>query len=514
MDEYLIALYIRLSIEDEKYDSMSIENQQLLLREKAMKLPEWNRAEIQEFIDNGHTGTNFERPAMQELLSMVQAGKVNCIMVKDLSRFGRNSLETGYFIEKVFPLYHVRFIAVSDDYDSDRYKGTTGGIEVAFKYLMNEAYSRDMSVKTRSAKYAKMRRGEYQSVSCLYGYQKGADGRMEPNPETAPVVRQIFQWAGEGDSAAEIGRKLYAQHIPTPGEYRVAAHNWNYPIDRAKGVWTSSTVMRILTDERYIGTYVIGRSTVKEIGGSRVRRKDESEWIKIPNHHQPIVDADLFALANAAITHYKMSNKKQHDYPLKSKVFCGYCGHGLSRKGKADHTVYYCRHSAGLPAFPCFGLEIRATDLEKIVRQTIRMQVAVIGGIDPDSDAIQLSSTKQAEQEKKLLDLKESKRQLYEQYIRNEITRQDFMTGKDRFDYLIAQVNIILDDMKKTADEMSAKYYEEAKLKKLVQEASSSQGLSQDLVERLVKKVHVFHNNGVDIESSLQDAFTDENGPV
>lgn len=160
MDKYLIALYIRLSIEDEKYDSMSIENQQLLLREKAMKLPEWNRAEIREFIDNGHTGTNFERPAMQELLAMVQAGKVNCIMVKDLSRFGWNSLETGYFIEKVFPLYHVRFIAVSDDYDSDRYKGTTGGIEVAFKYLMNEAYSRDMSVKTRSAKYAKMRRGE------------------------------------------------------------------------------------------------------------------------------------------------------------------------------------------------------------------------------------------------------------------------------------------------------------------------------------------------------------------
>ena len=135
MDKYRIALYIRLSIEDSKYDSMSIGNQQSILREKAMTLPEWDQAEIREFIDNGHTGTNFERPAMQEMLKLVQEGKINCIIVKDLSRFGRSSLETGYFIEQVFPLFHVRFISISDDYDSDNYKGTTGGIEVAFKYV-------------------------------------------------------------------------------------------------------------------------------------------------------------------------------------------------------------------------------------------------------------------------------------------------------------------------------------------------------------------------------------------
>ena len=115
MDKYVIALYIRLSLEDSKYDSMSIGNQQSILREKAMTLPEFDRAEIREFVDNGHTGTNFERPAMQEMLKLVQEGKINCIIVKDLSRFGRSSLETGYFIEQVFPLFHVRFISISDD---------------------------------------------------------------------------------------------------------------------------------------------------------------------------------------------------------------------------------------------------------------------------------------------------------------------------------------------------------------------------------------------------------------
>lgn len=155
MRNYVIALYIRLSVEDFKTESLSIPNQKLILREKAMSLPEWDDSEILEFIDNGHTGTNFERPAVQELLTMVQAGKINCIIVKDLSRFGRNSIETGYFIERVFPLYHTRFISVSDDFDTANFKGDTGGIDIAFKYLISEWYSRDMSMKTKKCKIRK-----------------------------------------------------------------------------------------------------------------------------------------------------------------------------------------------------------------------------------------------------------------------------------------------------------------------------------------------------------------------
>ena len=507
MDKYVIALYIRLSLEDSKYDSMSIGNQQSILREKAMTLPEFDHAEIREFVDNGHTGTNFERPAIQEMLKLVQEGKINCIIVKDLSRFGRSSLETGYFIEQVFPLFHVRFISISDDYDSDNYKGTTGGIEVAFKYLINEAYSRDMSMKTRSAKYAKMRRGEYQSVVCPYGYQKSADGRMEPNAETSPIIKQIFQWAAGGCTAAEICRRLYEQHIPTPGEYRVKANDWKYSIDRVQGVWSCSTVLRILADERYIGTYIIGKYTVKEIGGTKVRKKDESEWFKIPDHHPPIVDADLFARANAAIRKFDLPKKQQHDYFLKGKVFCGYCGHALSRKGKGDHIVYYCRHSQGIATIACHGLEIKAADLEEIVLQAMKSQASVIGGIDLDSDKIQLTSMEQAEQEKKLLDLQNRKRQLYEQFIRKEITMQDFQRKKREFDYRIGVIKQICADMRKQADQIAAKFEEEARLKKIAQAANSPEGLPQELAERAVSKVHVFRDNRVEIESSFQDAF-------
>ena len=149
----MIALYIRLSLEDYKYDSMSIENQHLALNEFVSSMPESANAEVLEFIDNGYSGTNFERPKVQELIEMVRANKIDCIIVKDFSRFGRNSIETGYFIERVFPLFHTRFISINDDFDSGRLHGDTGGLDVAFKYLVAEFYSRDLSVKSKSAPF-------------------------------------------------------------------------------------------------------------------------------------------------------------------------------------------------------------------------------------------------------------------------------------------------------------------------------------------------------------------------
>ncbi len=173
MSKYVIANYIRLSLEDAKYDSLSIPNQRLLLDCHIDSL-DMTAVETLEFVDNGYSGTNFERPAVQELIDLVRLGKVDCIIVKDFSRFGRNIIETGYFLEMVFPLFHTRFIAVSDDFDSKDYVEDTGGMEVAFKYLMSEQYSKDLSRKIKSAKYSKMARGEYQGKICAYGYRKGA----------------------------------------------------------------------------------------------------------------------------------------------------------------------------------------------------------------------------------------------------------------------------------------------------------------------------------------------------
>ena len=233
---YVIALYIRLSTEDSKVGSFSIENQKNALHQYVDAMEGVKNVEVLEFIDNGYSGTNFERPAVQELLDQIREGKINCIVVKDFTRFGRNSIEVGYFMEMVFPLYGVRFISVNDNFDSDTLHGDTGGINVAFKYLVSEFYSRDLSIKYKSAKYVKFRRGEYQSKLCPYGYQKGADGRMEPNEETAPNVRMIFELARDGRKPNEIVKALFERNIPTPAEYK-AAHGFNgHDISRCCGI--------------------------------------------------------------------------------------------------------------------------------------------------------------------------------------------------------------------------------------------------------------------------------------
>ena len=308
MQKYVIALYIRLSIEDYKYDSLSIENQSLVLHEYAASMPEALNAEIMEFIDNGYSGTNFERPQVQKLIELVRANQIDCIIVKDFSRFGRNSIETGYFIERVFPLFHTRFISISDDFDSSKFKGDTGGMDVAFKYLISEYYSRDMSIKTKSAKYAKMQRGEYQSKICPYGYRKSADGRMEPDPEAAAIVQLIFQLAAEGVNATAITRELFRRNIPTPGQYKAAHGNHTHDISRCHGIWSSSTILRILEDERYTGVYVIGKRAVLEVGGTRSRLKDRESWYIIPDHHPAIVEKAVFDTVQASQLRFSQPN--------------------------------------------------------------------------------------------------------------------------------------------------------------------------------------------------------------
>ena len=168
LSDYKIALYIRLSVNDKRVESNSIEHQKLLLTKYAENM-EIKNVKILEFVDNGYSGTNFERPAMQKLLELVKTYQVNCIIVKDFSRFGRNIVQTGYFLEQVFPLYHVRFISINENYDSDKTKNNTGGIPVTIQFLKNEYYSRDLSQKSKSAKYSKMEKGEYIQKNCCYG---------------------------------------------------------------------------------------------------------------------------------------------------------------------------------------------------------------------------------------------------------------------------------------------------------------------------------------------------------
>lgn len=504
MSQSVIALYIRLSLEDEKYDSMSIENQRILLRERAASLPEYSSCEIKEFIDNGHTGTNFERPAVQQLLEMVRAGKISTILVKDLSRFGRNSIETGYFIEKVFPLYHVRFISVSDNFDTADHKGDTGGIDIAFKYLINECYSRDMSIKSKTAKLARMKRGEFQSKVCPYGYQKGADGRMTPDEETADNVRKIFEWAAEGVTASEIARKLYRLGIPTPGEYKASKGKKYHDVSRTNGVWVLSTVLRILEDERYTGTYIGGKRYALEIGGRQIRKKDESEWIKIPDHHPPIVSKELFERAKSNIHKFKLHNKQKRDYLLRGKVYCGCCNHAMHAYKRG---IFQCRRSVNLTDLACNGFSISFKDLESVVFDTISAQAKCVFGIDDLRADTDITSAMQEEHEKKIQFFQNSKRELYEQFVIGELDAETYKARKAEIDVKLAYErnvsNVIAAQAKSEQDEQERLQRQ----KKIADELNAADTLTNSLVDLLIKRVYVFPDNRIELEYLTRTFF-------
>jgi DNA invertase Pin-like site-specific DNA recombinase len=290
MNEYVIAKYLRLSQDDAVSESMSIPHQRLMLNEFVDELPIPN-ATILEFVDNGFTGTNLNRPAAQGMLDLVRCGKVNCIIVKDFSRFSRDSMESGYYIEQVFPLYGVRFISVADHYDSNDYDGGTGGLDVAFKFIMHEYYSKDLSMKVKSAKHILMKNGEHIVGGAIYGYRKNDSGKWEYDPTAAEVVREIFDMALDGKTTAEIRDKLFADQRLAPREYEY----FNKGKDiTPKYNWATRQIFRILTNEQYTGAYIAGKRETSRVGSKKMIEKDRAEWIVLPNKHPPIVSKEEF----------------------------------------------------------------------------------------------------------------------------------------------------------------------------------------------------------------------------
>jgi len=302
MNEYVIAKYIRLSVDDVITDSLSITNQHRIL-DRLIDEMEIPNATVIDFVDNGYTGTNMERPALQEMLELVRSGRIHCIVVKDFSRFSRNMAESGYYIEKVFPLYRIRFISISDRFDS---KEDSGGIDVTFRFLMHEFYSQDLSRKVKSARRIKMVRGENIVANAIYGYRKNDAGKWEPEEISSSIVVMIYEMALAGMPPAIIKEMLCLAGYPTPSEHIEMLRGKDII---PKCLWENRAVLRILTNEQYIGTYVSGKQISKAIGSSSKILTDKSEWIIIPNSHPSIISKEIFERVQHLLENRLKSNR-------------------------------------------------------------------------------------------------------------------------------------------------------------------------------------------------------------
>lgn len=295
MSSYKIAVYLRLSKEDENLrdESNSIKNQRMLLCRYIKK--NFIQYELQEFVDDGYSGTNFLRPGITDMLEQVRQGKIDCIVVKDFSRFSRDHIELGSYLEQIFPFLGVRFISVNDNYDSADHPGSTMELNTAFKGLMYDLYSKDLSVKVKSSLQARKKQGQYACGGVPFGYMKAPDDRhrLIIAEEEAEIVRRIFVLALKGKTSVEIARLFNQEKVPTPAEFRIKKGQAGRKMSENRPRWTHPFICTVLRNPVYAGDMVYDKYEKEEVGGKK-HLKPRSEWKIYRDHHPAIIPRDIF----------------------------------------------------------------------------------------------------------------------------------------------------------------------------------------------------------------------------
>ena len=346
---YNACIYARLSRDDgDKLESDSIINQKALIRDFMSKHPEIRV--VSEKTDDGYSGVNFDRPAFQEMMDEIRSGKVNCVVVKDLSRFGRNYIEAGNYIERVFPFMGVRFIAINDSYDSLD-KNQSDSLIIPFKNLINDAYCKDISVKIRSQLEIKRKKGQFIGAFAVYGYLKDEEdhNKLVVDAYASEVVRAIFKWKLQGMSQGRIAGKLNMQGVLCPMEYKLSLGmkvQTNFRVHK-KAMWSPISVTRILTNEIYTGVLIQGKSGTPNYKVKKVMPKDEEEWIRIEDSHPAIISRRNFDNVQRIMQRdIRIAPEEETVYPFSGYLKCADCGQNMVRKhykaGNKEYTYFIC----------------------------------------------------------------------------------------------------------------------------------------------------------------------------
>lgn len=341
--DYQAALYIRLSKEDESEGpSESVNNQRSLLNEFVQQ----HRLNVYDtYIDDGWSGTNFDRPNFQRMIADIEAKKVNMVITKDLSRLGRDYILTGHYMERYFPEHRVRYISLLDGIDTG--VDSTANDITPFRAIMNDMYAKDISKKISSVKRDKQRKGLFIGGKPVYGYKMHPTekNRIIIDEDAAPMVRRIFAMALEGTSCRQIAVQLNSEGIPTPAVYA------GLPVARPgpyTGLWSSERVSDMLQNETYIGNMVQGRTRKVNYKSKKCIKQDRRNWVVVEGTHEPLIDRETFSKVQALLESRRRTRSRTYDFLLKGLIFCHECGHPLAvvnRKTASgeDRLIFVCR---------------------------------------------------------------------------------------------------------------------------------------------------------------------------
>ena len=341
--DYHAALYIRLSKEDESEGpSQSVQNQESLLREFVQQ----HRLSVHDtYIDDGWSGTSFDRPAFQRMITDIEEKKVNMVITKDLSRLGRDYILTGHYMERYFPEHRVRYISLLDGIDTG--VDSTANDITPFRAIMNDMYAKDISKKIKSVKRDKQRKGQFIGGKPVYGYKMHPTekNKIVIDEEVAPVVRRIFALALSGMSCRNIAALLNQEGVPTPATYA------NLPVARPgpyTGLWSSERISDMLQNETYIGNMVQGRSVKISYKSKKCLKQDPANWVVVEGTHEPLVDVETFRKVRMLVNSRRHTRSRTYDFLLKGLIFCHECGYPLAvlnrKNARGEDVLYFvCR---------------------------------------------------------------------------------------------------------------------------------------------------------------------------
>lgn len=503
---YKTAIYLRLSKDDDdKSESASITTQRSILQDFARA----NGFTITaEYVDDGYSGTNYDRPEFQRLIRDIEQKKIDCVMTKDLSRLGRNSARTSDLLDEYFPSQGVRYISVIDGYDSHH---LTNGIAMSTSFLMtmHEMYARDISCKIRSSFHTKMEKGEYVASFAPYGYQKsqGNKNQLIKDPQTAPIVERMFRMAEDGMTPKQIADTFNREKILTPAMYRCYTHPY-IDIDTIskRKSWDSSRICKMLSNRVYLGHTLQGKTTKVSFKSSRTIRKKHRDWIVVENTHEPIVSNEMFENVRRRVSARRTSPTNGFHNIFSGTAVCADCGHSMTtvptrKKGPSYNLCCGTYKSRG--SKECTNHFIDYDLLYDAVQNDIRYWLSLSDKEKADIASELSAQDNEASKTKKISFcdiLKAQKRKdeigellknLFEAKINNSISQSIFDAATKQYDTELATIARMLEDSESEADKTVSQDTLYEKFYALLNEVSKCETLTRQLLIRLVERIEV-----------------------
>ena len=520
MPEYRATEYLRLSYSnDREIESDSISNQKKLIEEYLKSHPDIEL--VSQRVDDGYSGILFDRPAFQEMMQDIIDGKINCVIVKDLSRLGREYIETGRYLRRVFPAYGVRFIAITDGIDTADEKAGDD-LNISMKNIINDAYCHDISVKTRSALEIKRKNGDYVGACPVYGYKKSEENhnRLAVDETAARVVKRIYRRKIEGASAKKIADELNRLGVLSPLAYKIR-NNLPHPTggyaDSADAKWSATTVIRILNDETYTGILIQGRRGTHNHKIKDVVDRPKEEWVCINNAHEAVISRQEYDLVKSIMRlDTRTAPGEEKVYLFSGILICGCCGGSMTRKtnhykGK-KYFYYYCptgkKNGCSHPAM------LREDILKDCVLGSLQSHINNIISLEELLDSINEERINKGLLEEYETQIKENQAQieqtmqfkstLYENFIKGLLDKEEYKALKDNYTEHLAQLREAIGELEKEMEDVKCGCSDRVKWIQQFKRFSSIKELDRRAVVALIQSVQIMSKTEIKITFRYQ----------